>query len=176
VPLVHAVTGVEPLQKTWVRAAWSDEDLRVSFEVEDTHVWATFTERDGPLWEEEVVEVFLDPFGDLESYFEFEVNPLNTVLDLVLRRNRSGYVKDFSWECGGLRTSVARTNAGWKAEFVIPFRSLTPEPPRAGDRWRVNFCRIDRPADAPRELTAWSPPGRPSFHTPERFGFLAFAG
>jgi hypothetical protein len=59
------------------------------------------------------VELFLDPVGDLESYFEIEVNPLNAVLDLVLRRTRSGYAKNFAWRCEGLRTAVKRTASGW---------------------------------------------------------------
>ncbi len=170
----EAVSGGRPQQATSVRAVWNSAELRILFSVEDTHVWATLTERDGPLWEEEVVEVFLDPFGDLESYFEIEMNPLNTVLDLFLRRNRSGYAKDFSWRCEGLRTAVTRTATGWNAELAIPFLSLSAAAPQPGDRWRVNFCRIDRPQDRPRELTAWSPTGRASFHTPERFGVLEF--
>jgi Carbohydrate family 9 binding domain-like len=169
------VSGAEPEQGTSVRAAWDAEELRVLFHASDTHAWATLTERDAPLYEEEVVEVFLDPVGDSESYFEIEVNPLNAVLDLVLRRNRSGYVKDFAWRCQGLRTAVATTDAAWTAELAIPFRSLITAPPQAGDRWRVNFCRIDRPPGVPRELTAWSPAGRANFHTPERFGVLQFA-
>lgn len=169
------VSGAEPAQVTSVRAAWDAEELRVLFHASDTHAWATLTERDAPLYEEEVVEVFLDPVGDAESYFEIEVNPLNAVLDLVLRRNRSGYVKDFAWRCEGLRTAVAKTDAAWSAELAIPFRSLIAAPPQVGDRWRVNFCRIDRPPGVPRELTAWSPAGRANFHTPERFGILQFA-
>ncbi len=175
VELRETVSGAVPEQATSVRVAWSAEELRVLFHAEDTHPWATLTERDAPLYEEEVVEVFLDPAGDLESYFEIEVNPLNAVLDLALRRNRSGYVKDFAWRCEGLRTAVRKTADGWNAELAIPFRSLMAEPPRAGDCWRVNFSRIDRPPGVPRELTAWSPAGRANFHTPERFGVLQFA-
>ena len=174
VELRETASGAEPQQRTTVRAVWGGEELRVLFHAEDTHAWATLTERDGPLWEEEVVEVFLDPVGDLESYFEIEVNPLNAVLDLVLRRNRSGYVKDFAWRCEGLRSAVAKTGAAWTAELAIPFRSLVAQPPAAGDCWRVNFCRIDRPPGVPRELTSWSPAGRANFHTPERFGVLQF--
>ena len=176
-PAVHlraTVSDAAPLQGTSVRAAWDAEKLRMRFHAEDTHAWATMTERDAPLYEEEVIEVFLDPVGDLESYFEIEVNPLNAVLDLVLRRNRSGYVKDFAWRCEGLRTAVAKSAAGWSAELAIPFRSLTATPPNAGDCWRVNFFRIDRPPGVPRELSAWSPTGRANFHTPERFGILQF--
>lgn len=175
VQLRETVSGAVPQQATSVRVAWTEEELRVIFHAEDTHAWATLTERDEPLYEEEVVEVFLDPTGDLASYFEIEVNPLNAVLDLVLRRNRSGYAKDFAWRCEGLRTAVVKTDAAWTAEMAIPFRSLVAEPPQAGDCWRVNFLRIDRPSGVPRELSSWSPAGRASFHTPERFGTLQFA-
>jgi hypothetical protein len=102
------------------------------------------------------------------------VNPLNAVLDLVLRRNRSGYVSDVAWNCDGLRTVVQRTDAAWIVELAIPFRSLVAEPPQVGSQWRANFLRIDRPPGAPRELSAWSPTGRPLFHVPERFGVIEF--
>ena len=174
----HALCGVidgqAPKQGTTVKSAWDNGELRLHFTIADDRVSATFTQRGAPLYEEEVVEVFLDPVGDLECYFEIEVNPLNAVLELVLRKSRGGYTKDFSWRCDGLKT-VARTIAGgWCAELAIPFRSLAGEPPRAGMRWRANFCRIDRPPGVERELSAWSPPGRATFHTPERFGWIEF--
>jgi hypothetical protein len=171
---VKAVDGAQPAQGTEVKCAWDESEWRVLFAVADAHVWATLTERGAPLYQEEVVEVFVDPVGDLECYFEIEVNPLNAVLELVLRRNRSGYARDFAWRCDGLRTAVRRTDGGWCAEMAIPFRSLIAEPPRPGARWRANFCRIDRPPGVERELSAWSPPGRGSFHTPERFGWVEF--
>jgi hypothetical protein len=171
---VKAIDGAGPAQGTGVKCAWDDREWRVLFEVADTHVWATLKERGAPLYQEEVVEVFVDPVGDLEAYFEIEVNPLNAVLEVVLRRNRSGYVRDFAWRCDGLRTAVRRTEAGWCAEMAIPFGSLIAEPPQPGARWRANFCRIDRPPGVERELTAWSPPERGTFHTPERFGWVEF--
>jgi len=172
--LLDTVSGAAPQQRTFVKAAWDAEELRIFFEVEDTHIWATYTQRDALLYEEEVVEVFLDPVGDLESYFEIELNPLNTVFDLVVRRNRSGFKKDFAWQCEGMRTAVTRHAGGWSAEFAIPWRSLVAELPVVGSRWRVNFCRIDRPPGVERELSAWSPTGRANFHTPEKFGVLEF--
>jgi hypothetical protein len=168
------VHGQTPMQGTQVRCAWDDAELRVLFECVDEHVWATQTKRDGPLWEEEVVEVFIDLVGDNQSYFEFEVNPLNTVLDLVLRQNRSGWKKDFSWDCEGFRSAVQRTDAGWNAELAIPFGAITAEAPAIGTEWRINFFRIDRPMDVPRELTAWSPTLLSTFHETRRFGRLRF--
>jgi hypothetical protein len=173
-PLAETVTGAAPQQATTVRLGWSAEELRVLFHCIDSRAWATMTARDAPLYEEEVVEVFLDPMDDRLSYFEIEVNPLNTVLDLVLRRNRSGYTKDFAWRCEGLRTAVTRDDTSWTAELAIPFRSLVATAPSAGTRWGANFFRIDRPAGLPRELSAWSPTGRGTFHVPERFGVIEF--
>ena len=168
------VTGAAPRQATHVWCAWDAEELRVLIRAEDTHIHATLTGRDAPLYTEEVVEVFLDPVGDGAAYFEIEVNPLNAVLDLVLRRNRSGYRKDFGWQCENLRTQVRREAAAWTAELAIPFASITAEPPRPGDKWRVNFTRIDRPPEIPRELTAWSPTGLANCHVPDRFGVMEF--
>lgn len=172
-----AVTGDVPRQQTRVSTAWTQTHLRVLFECVDSDPWATLTERDALLYQEETVEVFLDPVGDLEAYFEVEINPIGTLLDLVFRRSRSGYKGDRDWDCEGLLGFARRTDDGWFAELGIPFASIgaTPQP---GAVWRVNFCRIDRPSrdnSIPRELTAWSPPLRETFHTPERFGYLEFA-
>jgi hypothetical protein len=174
--LVETVTGAPPEQGTQVRVGASATALRVLFACDDREPWATLTQRDAPLYTEEVVELFVDPMGDLESYFEIEVNPLNAVLDLVLRRNRSGYAKNFAWNCAGLRTAVRRTPLGWNAELEIPFASVASETPQPGTRWRLNLFRIDRPTGKERELSAWSATGRPLFHVPEQFGWLEFGG
>jgi hypothetical protein len=171
-----AVDGRTPEQGTRIRAVWDANEWRVLFEVSDTHVWATLTERGAMLYQEEVVEIFIDPVGDHLNYFEIELNPLNAVLEIVMRRNRSGYLKDFAWRCEGLRTATRRTPEGWCGELSIPFRSLVAESPQSGTKWRANFCRIDRPPNLERELSAWSPPGRANFHTPERFGVVEFTG
>jgi hypothetical protein len=176
-PLHDAVTGGVPQQRSWVRAAWSADEWRVLFECDDRDPWATLTERDAKLFEEETVEIFVDPIGNLEGYYELETNPLGAILDIVFRKSRSGYKGDWAWDCEGLRVMVRRTEAGWNAEFAIPFASL-PATPKPGTIFRANFCRIDRPSrdgSLPRELTAWSPPMRETFHTPERFGFVEFA-
>ena len=169
--LLETASGGKPQQATWIKTAWDAAELRVLFWIKDTCVWATMTERDAPLHQEEVVEVFLDPVGDLERYFEFEVNPCNAVLDLVLWRDGEDYHRDFQWQCAGLQTAVKRGPAGWCAEFSIPFASLGAAPHGS---WRANFHRIDRPPGILRELSAWSPTGQRDFHIPARFGVLEF--
>jgi hypothetical protein len=174
VELVENTRGGVPMQGTQLRCAWDDAEFRVLYTCADRDVWATMTKRDDRLWEEEVVEIFIDPVGDAQSYFEIEVNPLNTVCDLSLRKNRSGWRRDFAWDCEGFRSAVQRTDAGWIAEMSIPFTALVSNEPQPGAEWRVNFYRIDRPPGLPWELTAWSPTYLDTFHAPERFGRMRF--
>ena len=166
--------GAQPKQGTDVWVGRDAESLRVLFVAADTDPWATLIERDAPLYKEEVVEVFLDTEGDGNGYFEIEVNPNNAVLDACMRRIRSGFRKDFRWQCEGLRTAVRIFEGGWAAELAIPFGSLSGRCPAQGEAWRVNFTRIDRPKGEPRELSSWSPTGVDQFHMPERFGELLF--
>jgi len=172
--LLDNLTGAPPRQPTRVTLAREARHLGVLFECEDEQPWATITRRKGPLYQEETVEVFFDPFGDLACYFEIEVNPLNAVLDLMLRRVGKGWRKDMDWVCEGLETSVAVSGTGWSAALRIPFAAILPVPPGKGSVWRANFLRIDRPAGARRELSAWSPTRLNTFHDCARFGFLEF--
>ena len=170
------VGGGPPNQRTQVRTTWDSWTWHIVFEMEDARPWSTLTGHDAPLWTEETVELFVDPVGDLESYFEIEINPLGAVVDVVLRRVASGWKKDFGWHVDGLQSSARLTDTGWRAELAIPFASLVPSPPSVGACWRVNFLRIDR-AGGPgteAELSAWSPTGIRNFHRPESFGTMEF--
>lgn len=174
ISLRENLSGHPPQRGTEVRLGWSGDFLHGLYQCQDPNPWATKTARDDALWEEEVVEIFLDPFGDSLCYFEIEINPLNTVADLIIRRTWTGLRKDFSWKCEGLVTACGTLAYGWVAAFQIPFASLGDCHPTRSPVWRVNFSRIDRPRDQPLELSAWSPTLIRSFHVPGRFGVLRF--
>ena len=174
ISLSENLAGRQPRWGTEVRLGWSDDALHALYLCQDPDPWATKTGRDEALWEEEVVEVFLDPFGDSLSYFEIEINPLNTVTDLFVRRTLTGLKKDFRWNCEGLMTACGTLAYGWVAAFQIPFESLGDCHPTRFPVWRVNFSRIDRPKDQQCELSAWSPTFVKSFHVPSRFGVMRF--
>jgi hypothetical protein len=174
ISLRENLSGRQPRWGTEVRLGWSGDVLQGLYVCQDPNPWATKTTRDDALWEEEVVEIFLDPFGDSLSYFEIEINPLNTVTDLVIRRTWTGLKKDFRWKCEGLVTACGILAYGWMAAFQIPFASLGDCHPTRSPVWGANFSRIDRPKDEPFELSAWSPTLVKSFHVPGRFGRLRF--
>lgn len=184
-PLVRTEDGSVPEQPTLVRLAWDDEALFVRFECQDRDAWGNYTRRDEPIYEEEVVEVFLAPGDDdPKRYFEIEVSPPGILFDAVIHNTtgrRAGLEIDTSWDCPGLvwRAGQGSERQDWWAEIVLPWEGLVgpTELPRS---WRANFYRIERPRvppDSDAEFSALSPTfARPAdFHRPDRFGRLVLA-
>lgn len=183
IPLRYACinrTGAPP-QRTSFKVRWDEENLYVAYIVEDDNPWATMRKRDDHLWEEEVVELFVDQDSDGVGYREFEVNPLNTQVDLDIQPEKSEEER-LAWDAQGWRSKVTRTKEGWVVEMAIPlaaFEGAPNLPPKAGDRWKVNFYRIDRPqgpGTKPEaiQFSAWSFVRR-TYHEPDRFGYMVFA-
>ncbi len=174
------------------RLLYDDQFLYVAFELEDDTAWGTVEERDGPIWDEECVEVFLDPGGIGHYYFELNVSPKNVIYDSIILNRRSpeapsrGFYGIPEWTMTGMRTGVHVEGerderggvSGWTVEYAIPFEmlyGLANLPPQPGDSWRLNLYRIDTPVPGgKRDHYAWSPTGRSAFHIPWRFGYLVF--
>ncbi len=75
-PFVQNLDGTPGGPETEARITWNDSYLYVSFGCKDRNLWATLGQRDEHLWNEEVVEVFIQANPSEPSYLEFEVNPL----------------------------------------------------------------------------------------------------
>ena len=172
--LLENESGRPPRWGTEVRLGWNDQELHGLFICQDLIPWATETNPGDALWEEEAVEIFLDPFGDSLSYFEISISTRNAVTDFFIRRTRNGLKKNSTWHCEGMATACGILAYGWVAAFQIPFASFGDCHPTRSPVWRANFARIDRPSDQVRELSAWSPTLVNSFHVPERFGVVRF--
>jgi Carbohydrate-binding family 9 len=176
VRLVDARTGEAPRLATSVRVGLRGEALCVRFDARDDGVVATLTERDAPLWTEDVCEVFLSPEEPARVYYELEVNPLGALFDARVESaelSRATMRVETAWDCQGLTARVTRRPGRWSALLTIPLGPLCGGAPPP--RWRANFYRIDR--GAPDEFSAWSPTFAepPDFHVPERFGILRLA-
>ena len=192
-PLRRAEDGAAVRWPTRVVLARDATYLRVRFECRDDFRWATFDLRDAPLWQEEVVEVFIAPGSETpRRYFEFELNPLGALFDAAVDNpdsDRSTLKVDLGWQCPGIRWRVGHAQPDsecpqdWWAEFDLPWRSLVDSDDPLPRIWRLNFLRVERPGglDATTggdtEYSCWSPTlRRPAdFHVPERFGYLILA-
>jgi hypothetical protein len=174
--------------KTRFRALWKQDGLYLRFDADDPKPWHTMTNRDDHLWDEEVVEIFLDLDGSGRNYAEIEVNPANIICDVRMVRPSPDKLSDLRWNHEGLESRVTRYANSWTATVYLPwagFRSLSPEaakvplPPLPGSAWKFNVFRIERPhgpADPKKDsvFAAWSPTGQGSFHVPAAFREFRF--
>lgn len=177
------------VRQTEARMAWDDTCLYISFKCDDPDIWGTMFNRDEPIYEEEVVEAFIDPDSDLKEYFELQTSPHGTLFDAIIH-NPTGQRKDMSadtsWTCEGWKVAVhvdgtldnrEDVDKGWVVEWAIPFASIPSAPntpPKDGDTWRINLYRIDRTPTP--EFSCWSPTLAvpPNYHVPALFGTIVF--
>jgi hypothetical protein len=181
--------------ETAFRALWDEDALYLRWEATDPSPWHTMTKRDDHIWEEEVVEIFIDLDGSGHDYYELEISPANVVCDLRMISPWPDPKGDIDWDLEGLQTRVHSltdsegATTGWTATAFLPWAGLgdlpsargIAVPPAPGDAWRFNVFRIKRPG-GPREpakdavFAAWSPPAGRSFHDAGAFRPLRFEG
>src|SRR6267143_4297485 len=108
-----------------------------------------------------------------------------------------------AWDIAGLQVGVdvrgtlnrpGDADEGWTVEIAMPWKILREaapdhKPPRPGDRWRVNFSRVEWQVDVsggryakrlkpgtqdllPENNWVWSPQGAIDMHMPERWGYV----
>ena len=152
-----------PRFRTRVKMLWDADAFYVAAEMEEPDLWGTLTERDSIIYNDNDFEVFIDPDGDTQMYYELEVNPLGTVFDLLLPRPyRDGGPPIIAWDVAGLRLAVnahgtvnhpGDRDESWTVEMALPWKVLREaapgkRPPRPGEQWRVNFSRVEWQPDA----------------------------
>lgn len=116
--------------------------------------------RDGSVWSDDAIEIFLDPNHDHRTSYQFVVNAAGVQADLLNQ--------DLSWNGEwSARTSVAP--GAWSLEVAIPWATLGLEGPPESEGIGFNLgwdCQSPRPV-----IGSWVPLTG-SFHQPERFGHL----
>ena len=148
-----------PYHETRMKMLWDDEALYIGAYLCEDKIWGTLTERDCVIFYDNDFEVFIDPDGDTHNYYEFEMNCLNTVWDLLLTKPyRDRGMKVLSgWDIAGLETAVhidgqvgdpAAANKGWSIEIRMPWKALgecAPEVrgPKEDEFWRIDFSRVE---------------------------------
>ena len=196
-----------PRFATRAKMLWDDDYFYFAADIEEPHLWATLTARDSVIFQDNDFEIFIDPDGDTHNYFELEINAFATVWDLMLvQPYRDGGPAIHAWDIAGLKAAVDARGTinrpddrddGWSVEIAIPWRIIDEaapgrRKPRAGDRWRVNFSRVQWQLDVadnryakrrdpaggkplPEDNWVWSPQGAVNMHMPERWGIVQFA-
>ncbi|MDO5980046.1 carbohydrate-binding family 9-like protein [Flavivirga spongiicola] len=173
--------------KSWFKITWNSEYLLFYFWLEDKDIQAQMTNRDDHLWLEEVMEIFIDADSNPKTYYEFEWNALNTILDLYVLNpnlNRDVIRQWWNWDCEGLLSAVSvqgtinnskDNDKGWFLEVAIPFSEIQSAeniPPKNGDIWRFDLTRREGTEEnGTLQKSSWLPP---STHFPMSYGKLIF--
>ena len=123
-----------PRFQTRGKMLWDDTYFYVGALLEEPHVWGTLTKHDSVIFQDNDFEIFIDPDGDNQEYYEIEINALNTEWDLFLKKAyRDGGPAINEWEIPGLKTAVhvsgtlnnlKDTDQSWSVEFAIPWKVL----------------------------------------------------
>ena len=182
-PFVRSLDGKPCTAQTVARLLWDDDHLYVAFQAEDADIATPFAKDDEPLYTSNVVEIFLNPSGDLRRYDEIEVAPSNALFDASFTGRRQGM--DLSWSSrarhavhlDGTLNDPRDVDRGWTAELAIPFAALTGMPaprPKRGDTWRFNLYRLRQYPGRSGEGQAYSPLMVGDFHAVDRFATMRF--
>ncbi|MCX7805896.1 MAG: hypothetical protein N3A38_12000 [Planctomycetota bacterium] len=160
-----------PSDKTsaWILA--DAENLYVAVRAETKNpdrIVATKRQRDDDVWQDETVEIFLDPENTRESrYFHIIANAAGTLQD-SRDKDDSSWNPKIEVKCG------KEPGKAWVAEMKIPFSELGVKPGKLNKIWGFNLTRTARDPEDPAtvEDTAWSPTESRSPHVPEKFGYM----
>jgi hypothetical protein len=185
-PFVQTMTGNKGAFVASARVLYDATNLYVGYEVADQYLKCTFSKNDDHLWEQDAVELMVDPDGDGKNYFEIQVSPTDLVFDTRYESRRVPRpFGDMAWSSAAnakvqLRGKVNDEDAdeGYTVELAIPWTAFaagsTPAtPPAAGAVWRMNFFVMDALEKGQRAV-GWSPPLIGDFHTLDRFGRVVF--
>ncbi|MDF2985677.1 MAG: hypothetical protein K0R50_1187 [Eubacterium sp.] len=179
VKLLDNITGHASKLDTYARLLWNNDYLYAGFQCRYETLCATMTEYNDKLYNEDVVELFIDDDRDSRTYIEIEVNPLNAVLHYCIHNDLQGKTLTFARTEKVINSSVIcdEENKTFSVELAIPlneFSSTENMPPQNKDRWHFNLYRIDRMLNGLVEYSALSPTYKANFHIPSAFVELEF--
>lgn len=148
------------------QVCYQKDSLRVRFRCPippDGNPTASQREHDGAVWNDDAVELFLDPGKTGEHSYQFIVNSRGSRYD-----GRDG---DPGWngEWSAL-SSVEPDGRSWSCEITVPFATLGRDTPKPGEQWGANFCSDSLLLG---ENSSWAYTGG-TYDQPARFGVLQF--
>ncbi|HEX6135731.1 MAG TPA: DUF5916 domain-containing protein [Longimicrobiales bacterium] len=142
--------GVEPPVRTEALLTYDEDHLYVAFRAftDPRTIRAMLRQRD-EIWEDDLVGVLIDTYGDAASGVLLLVNARGVQGDALFTPQGDDDSYDLIFE------SRARlTDTGYDVEIAVPFRSLRM-PSRDVHTWRINLYRR-HPRSSVHEMT-WAP-------------------
>lgn len=177
-----------PKTATSFRTTWDLKYLYFAAEMDDADLYGDMKKRNDMIWNNDVIELFLKPTDKKLHYYEIQVTPANTQLELFFpSRGSGGYGRFATLTKLGMETAVTLNGTlnnwkdddkGWTAEGRIPWKAFeaTANRPRAGEVWRFAACRYDWSKDFESPELSSTANVRSGFHSYEDYAALKFVG
>lgn len=162
-PFVAVGGKALPQCATEVWVTYDDHSLYIGallHDPEPTKLKADATDRDGPVWTDDSLELFFDTEDQRKGYIHLAVNPKEVQYD-ALGKDKSA---DYRWTA-----RAATLSNGWSVELELPFAN--DYPPAAGIAW--GFL-VGRHVASSGENSSWARCEQ-SFHELARLGSLVFS-
>ena len=112
-------------------------------------------------WENDCIEIFIDPGKTCKRYFHFAVDSFGQRYQARLYSGK----RDGNWK-GQWESKITYTSSGWNCKVFVPFLTLGATL-RSGDVWGLNLGRENSRA---KQLSSWVVLN--NFHQVKRFGNL----
>ena len=177
-----------------VKLLWHERGVYVFFRVRDKYIRCLRTDYQAQVCKDSCVEFFVEP-KEKKGYFNFEINCGGTMLLYYLdypdqETGQLRIIEEVPRRLGELVRIYhsmpkivypeVEFEAIWKIEYFIPFKLfehyLGPLGRMAGQVWRGNFYKCADECSHPR-WESWAPlHDKRSFHVPQCFAPLRFAG
>jgi hypothetical protein len=149
---------------TKAKVLYDNKKLYIAFQCNESEMdklKANIKDRDGGVFNDDSLEIFISTNPEASGFYQFATNSLGTRYDAF-----SGNTAwDSDWKC-----AVKKDKTAWSAELEIPFAAFDGS--NMEFPWRMNLCRSRYTGKLP-EYSSWSPIDGRSFHTPERMGRLS---
>ena len=155
--------------RTTIYLGYTREALYVGFRGHDDHpdsLVAEIRNRDGELWHDDIVELFVNPLFDHRDYAHVGINSLGVIADAWWSGRFDS--RSVEWNARG----KAKVHVGrdfWSLEYRLDFGQKELPAPQSGSLWGFNFVRVHRGAEYSQWVRTYS-----GGHSPDDFGLLVF--
>lgn len=153
--LVKFKTGAPARTPTTVRMLYDNHNLYLFIRCRELNIVEAFQSphykrHDAPIWNDECVEIFIDPLKDGKTYFQFIGNIHGDAAEL-LHNDPEKAKTPIAWN-GFWRRAAGRYSEGWTFELAIPWRTLGVVPGK--DSVSINVSRMRRVSPSERTVLA----------------------
>ena len=160
-PFQNADGADEPQHPTETLLMWDAKNLYIgvkAYIAESQLPHISQTQRDSPIWEDECIEILIDPNLQTDIYYHFVINPIGAFFDqkvnvpgepnfrfaprdvqrtLDQTTMQTAFSADSKWDSGA-KVATQINAAFWSIEIAIP-RAMLEKPSKSGQQGKSNF-------------------------------------